>query len=159
MRVGVSNNHFLERVKNMIRTHKRLIATAATLAALAAGLVLCVSLVSSSHPAYALEQTAQANNQIKTCHVQLYSGGGVGEAWMEMNPDGTPLRARMDFPKTEDGAKVVILTADKAEVWFKDKNVHVFITEKNALAQIDEMQKQFDPKVAFEELQAMKEER
>ena len=27
----------------------------------------------------------------------------------------------LDFPKTEDGAKVVILTADKAEVWFKDK--------------------------------------
>ena len=84
MRVGVSNNHFLERVKNMIRTHKRLIATAATLAALAAGLVLCVSLVSSSRPAYALEQTAQANNQIRTCHVRC-SGGGVGEAWIEMN--------------------------------------------------------------------------
>jgi hypothetical protein len=155
VRVAVSNNHFMERVKNVFRTHKRLIATAATLAALAAGLVICVSLVSSSHPAYALEQTAQANNQIKTCHVRC-SGGGVGEAWIEMNPDGTPYRARLDFPKTEDGAKVVILTADKAEVWLKDKKAHVFVTEKDALAQIAQMRKQFDPKAAFEELQAMK---
>ena len=56
---------------------------------------------------------------------------------MEMNPDGTPYRARMDFPKTEDGDKVVILTPDKGEVWFKDKKAHVFLTEKNALARHD----------------------
>lgn len=156
VRLGISNSRFTERVKSMIRTHKRLIATAATLAVLAAGVVLCVSLVSSSsHPAYALEQTAQANSQIKTCHVRC-SGGGVGEAWIELNSDGTPVRARMDFPKTEDGAKVVILTADKAEVWFKDKRGHLFVTEKDALARVKEMQKQFDPKLVFEELQAMK---
>lgn len=155
--IGVSNNHFMERVKTMIRTHKRLITTAAMLAALAAGLVICVSLVSSPHPAYALEQTAAANNQIKTCHVRCSpTEGRIGEAWIELRPDGTPLRARMDFPKTEDGAKVVILTDDKAEVWFKDKHGHVFVTEKGALARVKEMQKQFDPKLAFEQLQAMK---
>ncbi|MFZ1934419.1 MAG: zf-HC2 domain-containing protein [Thermoguttaceae bacterium] len=155
VRFGVSNNHFSERVKSMIRAHKRLIAAAATLAALAAGLIVYVVVVSSTRPAYAMEQTAAANSQIKTCHVRC-SGGGVGEAWIELNADGTPYRARLDFPKTEDGAKVVILTADKAEVWFKDKKGHAFVTEKNALARIAEMQKQFDPKAAFEELQAMK---
>ncbi len=155
VRLGVSNNHFNERVKSMIRTHKRLIATAATVAALAAGLLLYVSVVSSTRSAYALEQTAEANNQIKTCHVSC-TGGGVGEAWIQLNADGTPYRARIDFPKTEDGAKVVILSADKAEVWFKDKKSHVFVTEKNALAQIAQMRKQFDPKAAFDELQAMK---
>jgi hypothetical protein len=51
---------------------------------------------------------------------------------------------------------VVILTADKAEVWFKGKKSHVFVTEKGALARVKEMQKQFDPKLAFEDLQAMK---
>ena len=99
---------------------------------------------------YALEQTAQANQQIKTCHVKYSPGGGMTEAWIQMKPDGTPLRARMDFPKTEDGDKVVILTEDKAEVWFKDKNSHLFITEKNALARMKQMQKEFDPKLSFE---------
>ena len=74
-----------------------------------------------------------------------------------MNADGTPLRARMDFPKTEDGDKVVILSADKAEVWFKDKNSHVFVTEKRALMRVKHMQREFDPKAAFDALQARKE--
>jgi outer membrane lipoprotein-sorting protein len=159
VRVGVSNNHFLEKVKNMIVTHKRLsAATAATLTALAASLVLYVSLFSASGSAYALEQTAQANQGIKTCHVKFTgSGQGMTEAWVQMNPDGTPFRARMDFPKTEDGAKVVILSADKAEVWFKDKNNHLFITEKGALTQVLKLQQQFDPKLAFEAIQKEKE--
>jgi hypothetical protein len=156
VRLGVSNNRFPERVKNMIRTHRRLITTTAALVALAAGLLLCVSLVSPSHPAYALEQTAQANNGIRTCHIRC-TGGGVSEFWIELNPDGTPFRARMDFPKTEDGAKVVILTADKGEVWFKDKKSHVFVTEKNALAGLMQLQSQFDPKKVFEDLQKFKE--
>jgi hypothetical protein len=153
--VGVSNNRFSGKVKNMIRTHKQLIAAVGALAALAAGLIICVSLVSSSRPAYALEQTAQANNQIRTCHVRC-TGGGVGEAWIEMNLDGTLLRARLDFPKTEDGAKVAILTADRAEIWFKDKKTHLIVTPKEARAQMAAMRKQFDPKAAFEALQAEK---
>ncbi len=157
VRAGVSNNHYIERVKNMVRTHKRLTATAAALAALAAGLLVYVSVVSSARQAYAMEQTAQANNRIRTCHVRCSPGeGSIGEAWIELSSDGTPLRARMDFPKTEDGAKVVILTKDRAEVWFKDKHSRLFVTEKGALARIKEMQKQFDPKLAFEQLQAMK---
>ena len=80
----------------MVRTHKRLTATAATLVALAAGLILCVSLVSSSHPAYALEQTARANDHVTTYHFKTTpwpSETGVGEAWVELDSDGAPLRA------------------------------------------------------------------
>jgi len=157
VRVGVSNNHFPGKVRNMILAHKRLIAAAAALTALAAGLIVYVSVVSSPRSAYAMEQTAQANDEIKTCHVRCGpTEGSIGEAWIELSSDGTPLRARMDFPKTEDGAKVVILTKDKAEVWFKDKHGHLFVTEEGALARVKEMQKQFDPKLAFEQLQAMK---
>ena len=63
-RVAYRRNHFLERVKSMILAHKRLIVAAATVTALAASVVLYVSLVSSSTTAYALEQTVQANRHV-----------------------------------------------------------------------------------------------
>jgi hypothetical protein len=157
-RDDVLNNHLLGRVKTMFLAHKRLsIGTAATVMAVAVGLLLYVSLFSFSREAYALEQTARANNQIKSCHVKFTPAERLSEAWIQLNPDGTPLRARMDFVKTEDGDKVVILSANKAEVWFKDKGSRTFVTEKNALARMAQMQKEYDPKLAFEALQARKE--
>ena len=77
VRVDVSNNHFLERVKSMILAHKRLsVAAAAMVTALAASLILYVSLFSSSTPAYALEQTVQANNHVTSYHAKLTPAGG-----------------------------------------------------------------------------------
>jgi len=157
VRVGVPSNHLLGRVRTMILEHKRLsVATAATVTALAVSLLLYVSLFSFSGVAYALEQTAQANDHVKTCHVRFTPAEGMSEAWIQLNPDGTPLRARMDFRKTDDGDKVVILSANKAEVWFKDKKSHLFVTEKGALTRIKQMQTEWDPKLAFEALQARK---
>ncbi len=62
----------------------------------------------------------------------------------------------MEFPKSADGPKVAILTADKVEIWFKAKKTHVFVTEKNALAQMTQLQKQIDPRTLFDTLQTMK---
>ena len=151
--VGASHNHFLERVKNMILAHKRLSVAAATVAALAASVVLYVSLVSSSTTAYALEQTVQANRHVTSYHAKLTPPRGMGEVWVQLNPDGTPLRARIDYPHTEDGAKVVICSKGKAAVWFKDKKGYTVVPEKNALDRVVAMQKICDPRLAFEELQ------
>jgi hypothetical protein len=158
VRVDISGNHFLERVKNMILAHKRLsVAAAATVTALAAGLILYVSLFSSPTAAYALEQTVQANSHVTSYHAKLSpSWGGMSEVWVQLNADGTPLRARIDYPKTEDGAKVVICSEGKAAVWFKDKKGYTVVPEKNALDRVVAMRKVCDPRLAFEELQARK---
>lgn len=165
VRTDVYDNHFLERIKNMILAHKQVSVAAAVVTALAASLILYVSLVSSSTAAYALDQTAQANNYVVSYHVIISPAvlkshdvtSGLGEAWVQVRSDGTPLRARMDYPKTEDGAKVVIVSADKAEVWLKDKNSHIFIPEKDALNMVMKMRYVADPKLLFAELQAKKE--
>jgi hypothetical protein len=163
--VGASDNHLLERVKNMILAHKRLsVAAAATAAALAASMVLYVSLLSSPTPVYALEETVVANNHITTYHVKITPPAtgtrdaifGLGEAWVQVSPGGAPLRARMDLPKTEDGAKVVIFSAGKAEVWFKDKKGHTVIAKEDGLKMVTKLRHVADPKLLFEELQARK---
>jgi len=153
----VSRNHFLERMLNMVQTHKRLsVASAAAVATLAAGLALSISLMSPSGRAYALEETAQANNHVTSYHVKITPAAELGEAWVQLNPDGAPIQARMDFHNLLDGAKVVILSNGKSEVWFKGKNSLVFTPAADALKRISEMRNLADPKLAFERLQAEK---
>ncbi len=77
----------------------------------------------------------------------------MSEIWVQLNADGTPLRARIDYPETEDGAKVVICSDGQAAVWFKDKKGYSVVPEKNALQRVVAMQKMCDPRLAFEELQ------
>jgi hypothetical protein len=161
VRIDASNNHFFEKVKTMILAHKRLSATAVTLTALAASLLLYAALFSSSTPAYALEQTAQANNYVTTYHVKITPPAathdvtnGLSEGWVQVDAEGTPLRARLDYPETNDGAKVVIFSAGKAEWWNKSNKSHGFVPAKDALDVMTKMQYVADPKLLFAELQA-----
>ena len=156
IRVNVFNNEFTRKVGKMIGTHKRLSAAAAAVAALAVGVMLCLTLFSSPRVAYALEQTVEAIKNVTSYHVKITPAAELGEAWVELKPDGSPLRARMDLLSPSDGPKVVILSGDKAEVWFKKKNSFVTVRDKNALDHLMKMRAVFDPKLAFEELQAAK---
>ncbi len=154
---NIPRNSFLERMLNMVQTHKRLsVTSAAAVAALAAGVALFISLVSPAGRAYALEETAQANNHVTSYHVKITPAAELGEAWVQLNPDGTPMQARIDLQSPDDGAKVVILSKGKSEVWFKDKKALSFVPEADALKRISEMRKLADPKLAFERLQADK---
>ena len=148
------SNEFTRKVGKMIVAHKRLSAAAAALAALAAGVVLCMTLFSSPTVAYALEQTVEAIKDVTSYHVKITPAAELGEAWVELKPDGSPLRARMDLLSPDDGPKVVVLSGDKAEIWFKKKNSFVTIRDKKALEGLMKMRVVFDPKLAFEELQA-----
>jgi hypothetical protein len=163
VRIGVSNNHFLGKVKNMIVTHKRLsAAAAATLTALAASMVLYVSVFSSPGSAYALEQTAQANARVTSYHVKVTPAplDQMGEAWIQLNPDGSLLRVKMEIFSPDDGPKVSIVSKDRAEVWFKMKHSHVILGDKplteKVFKEIEATRAYYDPKLAFEQLQADK---
>ncbi len=155
--IGVNNNHFGERMKMMILTHKRLSFVAASTITAAASLFLYIGLFSMAGDAYALQQTLQANDQVRSYHVRVTPAKELGEAWIEVNADGTPRRARMSLTSRDDGAKVVVLTGDRAEVWFKDKKSHIITTAKEALNNLMAKRAIFDPKFAFEQLQAQKE--
>jgi outer membrane lipoprotein-sorting protein len=138
----------------MILAHKRLSVAAALAMASAASVILYVSMFSFSARAYALEQTVQANNHITSYHAKVTPAAELGEAWVQLKPDGSPLQARMDLLSPDDGPKVVILSGEKGEVWFKKKNTFLIVRDKDALKGLMKMRALFDPKLAFEELQA-----
>lgn len=163
VRVNASNNHFLKKVKAMIVTHKRLSAAAAAmLTALAASMLLYVCLFSSPGSAYALEQTAQANARVTSYHVKVTPAplDHMGEAWIQLDSDGSLLRARMEIFSPDDGPKVSIVSRDRAEVWFKMKHSHVILDDKPMIEKvfkdIEATRAYYDPKLAFEQLQADK---
>jgi hypothetical protein len=149
----VSHHPFLKRIQNVILAHKRLSIAAAAVTALAAGLIVHVSLFSSATAVYALDQTVAANSRITSYHVKITPAEELGEAWVELKPDGTPLRARMDMVNPDDGPKVAVLTDEKAEVWLQKKNSFIIIRDKRGRAELMKMRVLFDPKLAFEEIQ------
>ena len=155
---GVSNNNLLlrERVMIMILAHKRLSFAAAATVTAAASLMLYAFLFSAGSIAYALEQTAQANSHVTSYHVKVTPAAELGEAWIEVNPDGTPRRARMDLVSPDDGNKVIIFTGERAEVWFKDKKTRLFVSVKDALKELIAVRNISDPKLLFERLQTQK---
>jgi hypothetical protein len=152
VRITPSANHFSERIKNMIRAHKRLIAAAAVILAILIPSIF-FNLPSPLATGYALAQTAEANNSVTSYHITLTPvKGHVAEAWIQLDLAGNML-ARMDFPDTEDGPKVTVVSGDRAEVWFKAKNMHAIIADPGIVKELLQSRVFFDPKLAFERLQ------
>lgn len=103
--------------------------------------------------AYALEETLEANLGLRFIHIRCEpAGNGMSEAWAQFAEDGTLLRAKMIFPKTEDGAKEVSWQQDRAEVWFKTKGHVLVLRDKKSAERISQELSALDPKSAVAHL-------
>ncbi|WP_165227338.1 hypothetical protein [Aquisphaera insulae] len=141
----------LERMLNMVRTHRRLSATAATVAC--AALILAGLLVGPPNRAYGLEKTAKALEGVRSYHARITPAKRLSAIWVELNPDGTPRRVRADFHTLDDGAKVVILSEGRSEVWFLDKNAHLIVPAEDSARTMSDLRDLADPRLFFDRLQ------
>jgi hypothetical protein len=124
----------------------RIVPAAAAVIAIA--VVAVTMLNKSATKAYALDQTVEANSGLRFIHIRIEpAGAGLGEAWAQFGEDGQLLRLRMEFPNSEDGPKVTVWQADKAEVWFKAKNSVAVLREPDILARLPKLMELFDPRV------------
>ena len=137
--------------RTIVKRHWTKLAAAAVIA-IVAGVSLTV-LDGAATPAYAIEQTIEANRGLRSIHIRIDpAGAGLAEAWAQFDEEGQLLRLRMHFPNSEDGHKEVVWQEDKAEVWFKTKKGATVVYEKEMLAHLAKMLALFDPKVAMERL-------
>lgn len=122
----------------------RITSTAAAVIILA---VVTTTLMSNSPvQAYTLEQTVEANRTLRFVHVRINPPGStLAEAWAQFAEDGSLVRMRMDFPNSEDGHKITVWEAGKAEVWFKTKNSVLVVREPDLLAKMRRGAEIFDP--------------
>ena len=90
---------------------------------------------------------ATRSDAVQTYHAKFAVSRGTGEMWVQLKPDGTPIRGRVDYLKTEDGDKLVFLSAGKAAVWFRTKNGYNVFPETGSLDRIRSMRDVCDPVV------------
>ena len=105
-------------------------------------------------PAYAIEQTIEANRNVWFIHLKCEPStkGSVDEIWVQFDDNKQLTNLRMNFLDTADGPKDVVWQEGKAEVWFKAKKGIRVLREKNILARLKMPYKFFDPKGIVEDL-------
>lgn len=127
---------------------------------LAATLLIAVGLAAllgnnpKSGAAWALEKTIEAYRSVQFIHMKFEptSFGSCSERWAQFDEHGKLLSLRSNFPDTEDGPKVVVWHADKAEIWFKKKGAVTTVREPNFLKRIKMSINDFDPRLIVESL-------
>lgn len=108
--------------------------------------------------AYALEQTLEANQGLKTIHVKISPpenvsendpenvNDKVSEAWVQFDENGELERARLDLIG-EEGPKEAVLDGDgRAEVWIKAKRIAGKVRDERIVERITKEMLKHDPK-------------
>jgi hypothetical protein len=126
--------------------------------------MLSITLVDKSvAPAYAIEQTIEANHTVRYLHMKDYAAAHdePKEFWIECDELGRVTNARYHMPQwdsPEDGAKVVVWKKDEVQIWFKRKNTLFIARDQSVAANMLKLAEERDPRLAVERLQRMQEQ-
>ena len=109
-------------------------------------------------PAYAIEQTIQANHTVRYIHLKSFHSNEQEptEIWVECGESGQIKNLRVHMPawvSPYDGAKEAVWNDDRAEIFLKEKNVLAVIRDEKVGNQILESLEKCDPRLAIEQLQ------
>jgi len=127
-------------------------------AVIVAAVVLSVTFLNTSvTPAYALEQTIQANHSVRFLHIKDFKAdqNEPKEFWVECDESGQIKNMRLYFPdwaSCGDGPKVVVWSNNKATAWFKKKNSMFTVSEKKITEEFLKVIEECDPRLGVERL-------
>jgi len=108
--------------------------------------------------AYAIEQTIEANNNVRYLHIKIYAADEKEprEAWLEFDRDGQVTKVRINLPAwffPTDGARVIVWKEDIEQVWDKSKNIlGTMKANKNTKEQLTAFLREVDPRLAVKHI-------
>jgi hypothetical protein len=108
--------------------------------------------------AYAIEQTIEANNNVRYLHIKIYAADEKEprEGWLEFDRDGQVTKARINLPAwffPTDGARVIVWKEDIEQVWDKSKNILGTVkANKNTKEQLTAFLRKVDPRLAVKHI-------
>ena len=108
--------------------------------------------------AYAIEQTIEANNNVRYLHIRINAAGEKEprEGWLEFDRDGQVTKARIHLPAwffPTDGARVIVWKEDIEQVWDKSKKVlGTMKANKNTKEQLTAFLSEVDPRLAVKHI-------
>jgi hypothetical protein len=133
----------------------------AAVAVVITAITLSIYIWDKSTPlAYAIEQTIEANNNVRYLHIKIYADDEKEprEGWLEFDGDGQVSKARIHlpawfFPADADGARVIVWKEDIEQVWDKSKNVlGTMKANKNTKEQLTAFLQKVDPRLAVKHI-------
>ncbi|MHC4207749.1 MAG: hypothetical protein ACYSTT_24100, partial [Planctomycetota bacterium] len=131
----------------------------AAVAVVIAAITLSVYIWDKSTPlAYAIEQTIEANNNIRYLHIKIYAADEKEprEGWLEFDRDGQVAKARIHLPAwffPTDGARVIVWKEDMEQVWDKSKKIlGIMKANKNTKEQLTAFLQDVDPRLAVKHI-------
>ncbi|MHC4436536.1 MAG: hypothetical protein ACYS3S_04195 [Planctomycetota bacterium] len=131
----------------------------AAAAVVIAAITLSVYIWDKSTPlAYAIEQTIEANNNIRYLHIKIYAADEKEprEGWLEFDRDGQVAKARIHLPAwffPTDVARVIVWKEDMEQVWDKSKKIlGIMKANKNTKEQLTAFLQDVDPRLAVKHI-------
>ena len=108
-------------------------------------------------PAYALEQTIQANHSVRYLHFKYFEASHEEpkEFWIECDEFGQVKNVRYHIPEWDspaDGAKIIVWNENKLKGYFKRKNLLFIAQDKKIAARMLKAAEQNDPRLIVERL-------
>jgi len=138
------------------------------LAAVAVVIITVVFLIiffeKAATPAYALEQTVEANHTIKTVHLRMFEGSQsiennkFSDYWLRYNDAGKLSHFRCD-EHDKDGVESTVWSEGIKKIWILDKNL-VIVNKLNTMAEKwEEFAINYDPKLCLQRLYDLSKEK
>lgn len=135
------------------------ITKVAVAAVIMIAVILSINLFNTSMPsAYAIEQTIEANNNVRYLHIKIYASDEKEprEGWLEFDRDGQVTKARINLPAwffPADGARVMVWKEDMEQVWDKSKKIlGTMKANKNTQEQLTAFLQDVDPRLAVKHI-------
>jgi len=141
------------------------ITKAAIAAAFVLAALLFIGLWDRSVPtAYALEQTLEANRNVRTLHIRNFTIGHEEprEGWIESDEEGQVRSVRAHMPawaSPVDGARVLVWQDDKVQMWLKQRNSLAITRADSVLRdQLNAMLQKLDPRLVLAHIAELKQQ-
>jgi len=111
----------------------------------------------AASPAYALEQTIEANHTIKTVHLRMFKGGQSVKNneptyyWLKYDDTGKLSNFRCN-ENDKDGIRLIVWNKGISKTWIPENNVVIVNNLNNTDERWENFAEEFDPKLVLQRL-------
>jgi hypothetical protein len=106
-------------------------------------------------PAYALEQTIQANSALRYLRTKYFHGERddvAKECWLEFDESGRTKNLRINWSEWFAGGEVVVWNENETKIWNKKENFLKIFSDEIYNSRVHKMKEGDDPKLIVEQL-------
>lgn len=139
-------------------------AKVAAAAVIVVAVVLFIGLWDRSVPsAYAIEQTMEANQSVRTLHIKNFTTGHEEprEGWLQFDENGQVAKARAHMPEWAspvDGPRVIVWKDGTVQMWLKRQNLLGITKADSIQEQLGGILQELDPRLALDHIAELKQQ-